>query len=95
MFIRQLEKPRWRINHDQDGLTYTGIRVRDMDLSIDFYTEVFGTKLIHRRGMRATGGEYALLKSKGSAQRLELTDIPLTSRGAAVRALCEVSIDCG
>ncbi len=56
--------------------TYTGIRVRDMDASLRFYTKVMGMKLILRDRMRSTGGEYAHLKSPGSTQHLELNWYP-------------------
>jgi len=59
--------------------TYTGIRVRDMDASIGFYTQVMGMKLMLRERMEATGGEFAQLNSPASAQRLELNWYPETS----------------
>jgi len=59
--------------------TYTGIRVRDMERSIDFYTEVMGMGLLFRERMKATGGEFAYLKGKSSAQRLELNWYPSDS----------------
>lgn len=52
--------------------TYTGIRVRDMDASIDFYTRVLGMKLQFRYKLRKTHGEFALLASPRGHQRLEL-----------------------
>ena len=52
--------------------TYTGIRVRDMDASIDFYTRVLGMRLQFRYKLRKTHGEFALLTSPRGRQRLEL-----------------------
>lgn len=52
--------------------SYTGIRVRDLDRSLDFYTRVLGMRLQFRFRLRKTGGTVALLKSPGGRQRLEL-----------------------
>jgi len=54
------------------GFRYTGIRVRDMDRSLDFYTRVMGMELTFRMSIRETGGKIALLKSPRGRQRLEL-----------------------
>ncbi|MGA8275443.1 MAG: VOC family protein [Thermoplasmata archaeon] len=52
---------------------YTGIRVRDMDKSIRFYTEVFGMTVVeHRQVTEPTSGEVVGLRSPGSEQLLEL-----------------------
>ncbi len=51
---------------------YTGIRVRDMDDSIAFYTDVMGMKLLDRSKIITTKGEVASLKSPESDQILEL-----------------------
>ncbi len=53
-------------------MIYTGIRVKDMDESIKFYTEVLGMVLVERDQTPQTHGEGATLKSPGSAQVLEL-----------------------
>jgi len=50
---------------------YTGIRVRDLKRSIEFYTKTMGMKEIQRGKMRA-GGIYVLFKSEESPQLLEL-----------------------
>lgn len=55
---------------------YTGIEVKDMDQSIKFYTEGLGMELLDRHPIPATGGEVAGLKSKDSAQLLELNCYP-------------------
>ena len=52
--------------------TYTGIRVRDLDRSIDFYTRVLGMTLQSRTRIRETKGAVALLKSPRGKQWLEL-----------------------
>jgi len=54
------------------SFTYTGIRVRDLERSIDFYTKVLGMRLVFRMKLRKTHGEVALLRSARSRQRLEL-----------------------
>jgi lactoylglutathione lyase len=51
---------------------YTGIRVKDMDASIKFYTEVMGMKLKGRNPIDATGGEVAGLVSEDGGPELEL-----------------------
>ena len=51
---------------------YTGIRVKDMDESIRFYTEVLGMTLVERETTPPTKGEVATLRSAGSEQELEL-----------------------
>ena len=58
------------------GFRYTGIRVRDMDRSIDFYTRVLGMHVEWRQSIRETGGKIAVLKSPRGSQRLELNWYP-------------------
>lgn len=58
---------------------YTGIRVRDLERSLAFYTRVFGMKEIGR-GTMPHGGRYVHLRSPRSSQRLELNWYPRTSR---------------
>jgi lactoylglutathione lyase len=53
-------------------MIYTGIRVKDMDESIHFYTGVLGMKLLDRDKTPQTQGEGATLKSPDSEQMLEL-----------------------
>ncbi len=62
------------------GFRYTGIRVRDMDRSIDFYTNVLGMRVTWRMKIRETGGEIAVLKSPRGKQRLELNWYPPRGR---------------
>jgi len=54
---------------------YTGIRVRDLERSIEFYTKTMGMKEVSRGKMHA-GGVYVQLKSKNSEQKLELNYYP-------------------
>jgi len=58
------------------GFRYTGIRVRDMDRSIEFYTRVLGMRAEWRQNIRETGGKIAVLKSPRGSQRLELNWYP-------------------
>ena len=54
-------------------MIYTGIRVKNMDQSIAFYTEILGMKLVEEREKTPpTEGEVATLKSSDSEQLLEL-----------------------
>jgi len=55
--------------------TYTGIRVRNLRRSIEFYTTTMGMKQVQRGRMRA-GGIFVQLKSKDSQQVLELNYYP-------------------
>jgi len=55
--------------------TNTGIRVKDLKRSIEFYTETMGMKEAQRGEMR-TGGIFVQFKSKGSQQLLELNYYP-------------------
>lgn len=52
---------------------YTRIRVKNIDESIKFYTEVLGMKIAEKREkMEPTRGEVVTLKSPNSSQLLEL-----------------------
>lgn len=52
---------------------YTGIRVKDMDESIRFYTEVMGMKLKERNPhFDVTGGEVAVVVSEDGGPEIEL-----------------------
>jgi catechol 2,3-dioxygenase-like lactoylglutathione lyase family enzyme len=59
--------------------TYTGVRVRDLNRSVKFYTEILGLKVIGG-GRMAHGGKYVHLRTPGSRQRLELNWYPKGSR---------------
>lgn len=55
--------------------TYTGIRVRDLKRSFEFYTKTMCMKEVQRGRMHA-GGIFVQLKSKDSEQKLELNYYP-------------------
>lgn len=52
-------------------LRYFGIRVKNLEVSIDFYTRLLGLKII-RRGRMYHGGKWVLLEDPRSHQRIEL-----------------------
>ena len=54
---------------------YTGIRVRDLERSIEFYNKIMGMKQVERGSMRA-GGVFVQLRSQNSKQVLELNYYP-------------------
>jgi len=54
---------------------YVGIRVRDLQRSLDFYTKTMGMKIVDRGRMRA-GGIFIQLRNRGSQQMLELNYYP-------------------
>jgi lactoylglutathione lyase len=58
---------------------YTGIRVRDLNRSIEFYTKTMGMKEVERGKMRA-GGIFVELKGDESPQVLELNYYPPGSK---------------
>jgi lactoylglutathione lyase len=62
---------------------YTGIRVRNLERSVKFYTEAIGLKEASR-GTMAHGGVYVLLKDVKTGQLLELNWYPKGSRFFAV-----------
>ncbi|MFQ6012193.1 MAG: VOC family protein [Thermoplasmata archaeon] len=52
--------------------TYTGIRVRNLDTSLEFYTKVLGMELLERIQAPETKGEFAELVSEDSENVLEI-----------------------
>jgi lactoylglutathione lyase len=58
---------------------YTGIRVRDLKRSLDFYTTAMGMKVVNK-GTMPHGGKFVQLRGKGSKQTLELNWYPSGSR---------------
>jgi lactoylglutathione lyase len=52
--------------------TYVGIRVTDMQKSIDFYTKLLGMKVINRGKIEQTRGETVALQSEEGGFVLEL-----------------------
>ena len=58
-------------------LSYVGIRVRDLNRSLNFYTKLFGLKEVARGdNTRFGGGEYVLLRDAKSGIKLELNWYP-------------------
>lgn len=53
-------------------LTYTGIRVKDLDESIEFYTKVLGMKETGRSKIESAKGEVASLVTDDGGHSLEL-----------------------
>ncbi|MEK6850927.1 MAG: VOC family protein [Candidatus Thermoplasmatota archaeon] len=58
---------------------YTGVRVRNLPRSIDFYTKAFGMKVLSR-GTMPHGGKYVHLATPGTRMRLELNWYPRGTR---------------
>ena len=64
-------------------LSYCGIRVTDLEKSLEFYTELFGLKEVARGDHRRYGaGLFVLLRDPKSGQKLELNWYPEGSRHA-------------
>ena len=59
---------------------YTGIRVKDLEASVAFYTTVLGMKEIDRFVQPTTHGTIVLLGMEGSDHQLELNHYPKGSR---------------
>ena len=70
-------------------LIYTGIRVKDMDESIQFYTKVLGMKLTGRSKIEASGGETAGLVSEEGGHIIELNYYPKGNRFQTAYAVGE------
>ncbi|MGI0079790.1 MAG: VOC family protein [Nitrososphaerales archaeon] len=51
---------------------YTGIRVKALDESVEFYTKLFGMKLLGRSKIESSNGEVASLVSEDGGPELEL-----------------------
>lgn len=52
--------------------SYVGIRVKDLEKSIDFYTKLLGMKVKGRSKMERTKGEVVSLEGEGGGFELEL-----------------------
>ena len=61
-------------------LIYTGIRVKDLEKSIEFYTNVLGMKVTGRTKIEATKGETVGLVSEDGGHLLELNYYPKGTR---------------
>jgi len=58
-------------------LSYCGIRVRELDRSLEFYTELFGLREVARGDFTKYGaGIFVLLRDGKSGQKLELNWYP-------------------
>jgi catechol 2,3-dioxygenase-like lactoylglutathione lyase family enzyme len=55
---------------------YTGIRVKNLEESVEFYTRVLGMKEVGRFTQATTHGEVVLLAMDGSGHLLELNFYP-------------------
>lgn len=62
------------------GFSYTGIRVKDLEASVRFYTGVLGMREVERFTQPATKGTVVLLAMEGSGHLLELNHYPKGSR---------------
>lgn len=62
------------------GFGYTGIRVKDLDASVQFYTRVVGMKEVERFTQATTQGKVVLLAIEGSGHLLELNYYPPGNR---------------
>ena len=68
---------------------YTGIRVKDLEESVKFYTGLLGMKEKGRNKIDATGGTVVGLKSVEEGQDLELNHYPKGNRYATKYAAGE------
>ena len=68
---------------------YTGIRVKNLEESLRFYTELLGMRVIGRDKIEATGGEVASVKSEESGPEIELNYYPEGSKYATDYAVGE------
>lgn len=59
--------------------TYVGIRVRDLERSIKFYTRLFGMKSLGRWTIEATAGQVVTLRPARGGSMLELNYYPRSS----------------
>jgi lactoylglutathione lyase len=59
---------------------YTGIRVKDLEASVKFYTSLLGMKEVDRFTQATTQGQVVLLAMEGSPHLLELNYYPPGSR---------------
>jgi lactoylglutathione lyase len=58
---------------------YSGLRVRNLTKSLDFYTKALGMKVV-KKGTMPHGGKWVQLQGKGSEQKLELNWYPKGSK---------------
>jgi lactoylglutathione lyase len=72
----------WTPDDLKATLVYTGIRVKNLDESLKFYTEMLGMKETGRNKIEATGGEVASVKSEEGGHEIELNYYPEGSKYA-------------
>lgn len=70
-------------------LTYTGIRVKDIDRSVEFYTKLLGMKEVGRSKIEAAGGEVVNLVSEDDGHMIELNYYPPGSKFSATYVVGE------
>ena len=70
-------------------LTYTGIRVKDLEKSIAFYTQVLGMKVTGRSKVEQTKGENVGLVSEDGGHSIELNYYAKGSKFASDYAVGE------
>jgi lactoylglutathione lyase len=61
-------------------LTYTGIRVKDIDKSVEFYSNLLGMKEVGRAKIEAADGEVVNLVSEDDGHMIELNYYPPGSK---------------
>jgi len=61
-------------------LNYTGIRVKDLDKSVEFYTKLLGMKEVGRSKIEATGGEVVSFVSEDGGHSIEMNYYPPGSK---------------
>jgi len=61
-------------------LTYTGIRVKDLDASVNFYTKLLGMKETGRNTIEAAKGVVVSLASEEGGHEIELNFYPKDSK---------------
>ncbi|MEW5936692.1 MAG: VOC family protein [Candidatus Thermoplasmatota archaeon] len=69
-----------RINKLGVRFWYTGIRVRNLEESINFYSEALGFRVMYRGRMRSHEGTFVHMRTPTGRQVLELNYYPETSR---------------
>lgn len=60
--------------------SYTGIRVKDIEESIWFYSKLLNLKVKRRGKIKETGGEFVVLEDETTKQKLELNYYPVSSK---------------
>jgi catechol 2,3-dioxygenase-like lactoylglutathione lyase family enzyme len=74
---------------------YTGIHVSNLERAIEFYKKQLGMKLLFKTRIKETGGRVAWLRSKGSAQILELNWYPKGYKYGGKKGLDHLAFEVG